>query len=189
MTSMHATNNDALSTGNSLASEVSETGIVERSRGDLVWNLFEKEYKNPPDNVDLDDTFDSKNVSFKKVDVPEHKFVRTFSSSFNALQEWEGSVLEVNGETFTASLIDTKAKHPPEVEEADFLLSDVSLYDQNMVKPGAIFRWVIGYTISKGGNRKRSSVVSFRRLPQWTKKELQESRSRAKEISDSINWE
>lgn len=106
---------------------------------------------------------------------------------FQALQEWEGFVLNIDEETFTARLIDTVNKENPE-EEGDFLIEDLRKDDLKMLKPGAVFRWVIGYVIKHDGTKRRSSDIVFRRLPQWTQRDMSEADKEAKELLEAIDW-
>lgn len=107
---------------------------------------------------------------------------------FELLQEWEGYVQTVGSSEFTASLIDLTQKRDIEEEEADFSIDDLTDEDKKLLKPGAVFRWLIGYR-SIGGTKERISKIVFRRLPQWTEGELRESREKAKKIANAITWE
>lgn len=109
--------------------------------------------------------------------------------SFYPLQEWEGYVIEVKKETFTARLIDITAKDTFEQESAEFAKSDLTDDDLELLRPGAIFRWLIGYARSKGGTKKSVSDIVFRRMPMMTKAEIEKSIERANEISKRIVWE
>ncbi len=105
-----------------------------------------------------------------------------------ALQEWEGCVLEVKDDMFIADLKDiTNADNVH--EQADFLIEDLRKDDLILLRPGAIFRWIIGYDIAKDGGKRRFSQIVFRRLPQWTKNEIDQADSAAHELMDSITWE
>jgi hypothetical protein len=104
------------------------------------------------------------------------------------LQEWEGYVVEITEDSFTARLVDITAGGELPDEEADFPISDLSEHDFKLLKPGAVFRWVIGYEKSRTGNKKRFSQLVFRDLPQWTKQELEEIEAHAKTIVSSIKW-
>ena len=90
------------------------------------------------------------------------------------LQEWEGFVHEVGEETFTGRLVDLTAGDKEDTELMEFPTSDLSVGDQNLLKPGAIFRWMIGYE-ERGGTRRRISELYLRRLPVWTKQELEDA--------------
>lgn len=96
---------------------------------------------------------------------------------FDALQKWEGHVVSVSEADFTATLVDLTQ---PGVEEEVVLdLSEVSEDDVPLVQPGAVFYWSVGYRVEQSGERSRSSVIWFRRLPAWTDKDIERARERA----------
>lgn len=105
---------------------------------------------------------------------------------FDALQKWQGQVSEVTNSTFTALLLDLL--EPSVEEEAEFDLEEVSRGDLDLVEPGAVFYWSVGYRTEPSGERSRSSVLVFRRLPAWTDRDLQRAQDRAKELRDSFEW-
>jgi hypothetical protein len=109
--------------------------------------------------------------------------------SLQPLQEWEGYVTEIGPETFTGRLVDVTARRKTEEEMADFPICDLSDDDRELLAPGAIFRWVIGYQRSKGGTKRRVSQITFRRLPGWTRKDLARAKDTAAELSREISWE
>jgi hypothetical protein len=109
--------------------------------------------------------------------------------SFSVLQEWEGYVVSISNETFTARLIDLTRNCTIEEEEADFPLADLEDADQLKISPGAIFRWVIGYRRSPGGSKDRLSRIVFRNLPAWTTKEIEKNRQKAAEWASQLNVE
>ena len=104
---------------------------------------------------------------------------------FLALQRWEGVVLDVGQETFTARLAD-RTSPSREEEEVEIPLDEVSRSDLNLLSPGAIFYWSIGYLDRPSGQRLRESVIRFRRLPAWSRHELDVARRRAKELRDFL---
>jgi hypothetical protein len=113
---------------------------------------------------------------------------RPTALSLEPLQEWEGYVSEIGEETFTARLLDITLDGKYEEEIADFPISDLSDADRELLKPGAVFRWVIGYQRSIGGTKRRVSQLTFRRLPAWTKKDLSDAARKAGHLSQSIEW-
>lgn len=113
------------------------------------------------------------------------------TSYFEPMQEWEGYVVSLNEKekTFYARLVDKTAFERHESEEATFSFDDVSESDKELLIEGAIFRWSLGYEKNASGTRRKISSVVFRRVPIWTRLELEESRNRAREIIRSITWE
>ena len=109
--------------------------------------------------------------------------------SFHPLQEWEGTVTEVDGDTFTARLTDLTAGKRVAEEEADFLIDDLTDDDRQLLVPGAIFRWAVGYQRSSGGSKKRVSHIVFRRLPMLTDKDVAEAKEEGARRSAALKWE
>ncbi len=80
------------------------------------------------------------------------------ATPFQALQEWEGYVVEINDDEFVACLIDLAAGHSHESEEAIIPLIELSEHDRVGIEIGGIFRWVIGYECSPQGNQEARVV-------------------------------
>ncbi len=104
--------------------------------------------------------------------------MRLYPERFQALQRFEGTVLCVSEDSFTARLVDKTNRRPQ--EEAEFPLVEVMPGDQDLVRPGAVFYWVIGYERKTYGQQSRSSIIRFRRLPTWTQSEIDNAKDAAK---------
>ncbi len=85
-----------------------------------------------------------------------------------------------------ARLQDLTEKGPE--EEAEFPIEEVSDEDRKFIKSGAIFYWNIGYLDSRTGQRRRVSIIRFRRLPAWRKEEISASQIEALKIRETIGW-
>ena len=107
-------------------------------------------------------------------------------ATFYALQEWEGYVLEASEDEFTARLLDLTAGSLQEEEEAVIPLAEISGNDLKRLRPGSIFRWVIGYERSASGTKRRISEIVFRDLPAMTKQDMSEGKEWARNIAQSI---
>lgn len=105
-------------------------------------------------------------------------------AEFDALQKWEGHVVSVSESEFTATLIDLT--RPGVEEEAVLDLTELSEDDLPLVQPGAVFYWSVGYRVEQSGERSRSSVIWFRRLPAWTEKDIERARRRARDLKDQL---
>ena len=105
---------------------------------------------------------------------------------FILLQKWECVVDQMMEDFFIARLVDQTGKSPDEV--AEFMFDEVSPADRNLLVPNAIFYWYIGYEESIGGQRKRSSIIRFRRLPTWSAYELEKAQHDADRTRDTLNW-
>ena len=95
-------------------------------------------------------------------------------------------MLGVENDVFRARLIDLDRRTPD--EEAEIYLSEVSDEDRALVEPGAIFYWSIGGYTDKTGNRMQRSLVRFRRLPTWTRRELDDARREAEKTGRILGW-
>ncbi len=104
------------------------------------------------------------------------------------LQEWEGYVIDIQKELFSARLIDLTAEAETEEEEVEFQIEELSDANRKLLKMGAIFRWVIGYQRDKSGSKRRVSQIVFRRIPAWTKKDLIRAGLRAQEMKAGVEW-
>ena len=123
--------------------------------------------------------------------IPAVVIPQRFSAAdtFIAAQEWEGNVVEIMRDAFKAKLVDLTRQSFVEEEEAEIDLEDVSLGDRDLVKPGAIFRWVVGYDRTAAGTVSKASRLIFRRLPAWTERDLASSRERARALLADLKWE
>lgn len=93
--------------------------------------------------------------------------------TFHALQEWEGYVLDVGRDDFTARLVDLTNLASKDEEEAVIPICEISNDDVKRLKRGSILRWVIGYE-NRGGTKRRVSQIVFRDLPVLSKKDWDE---------------
>jgi len=109
---------------------------------------------------------------------------RTARDYFISLQKWRGVVIENNGDTFLAKLTDLNDKAPD--EEVEILKSEVSEDDKKLLQPGAVFYWNIGYHTTSYGQRKRESVIRFRRVPVWRKEEIAAAQKRAQRLKNNL---
>lgn len=100
---------------------------------------------------------------------------------FKVLQQWEGVVVETGDDFFVADLLDltdtTKAR-----EIAEIPLAEISEDDQELLSPGCVFYWIIGYETSRGGQKSRVSEIRVRRNPKWTKNEIEAIREKGKAL-------
>lgn len=122
--------------------------------------------------------------------LPEHERVeesnRRPREKLVPLQSWEGTVLEVDGDSFVARLVDVADEHPD--EEASISTEELCDFDLELLEPGAILYWTIGYRYQVGGARERVSRIRLRRLPAWTKRQLDEARERAAALERDLAW-
>ncbi|MFA6413519.1 MAG: hypothetical protein WCW53_12555 [Syntrophales bacterium] len=139
------------------------------------------------ENEIVDTTYPKSNI----IDIFPNKIPNPQETrySFSVLQEWEGYVVSIAKDTFTARLIDITRNCTMEEEEADFPLDDLDDTDRSRISLGAIFRWVVSYRRSPGGTKDRLSRIVFRNLPAWTAKEIEKNRHDAAEWAGQLNVE
>ena len=106
---------------------------------------------------------------------------------FDVLQKFEGTVVSLTGDSFVARLED-KTNPGPE-EEAEIPLAEVMPGDRELVKPGAVFYWVIGYRRTVHGQLSRSSVIRFQRMPPWSSADAERSTEAAKTFLSFLDLE
>jgi hypothetical protein len=128
-------------------------------------------------------------VSIGKFVVPIIEFpsVQVRINRMVSLQKWQGYVLKVLENSLWVRLIDL-TQHGPD-EEAEISLDEISPDDLELIKPGAIFYWNIGYLDLYSGQRIRSSVIRFQRIPVWSDEEINAAREEAERLQNSIHWE
>jgi len=103
------------------------------------------------------------------------------------LQSWEGVVLDVGEETFSVRVADVSGEHADEEMELD--KAEISEFDLELLQPGAIFYWTIGYREDlRTGGRERVSKIRLRRLPAWSRSELVAARERAATLAHELEW-
>lgn len=107
--------------------------------------------------------------------------------SFHVRQKWEGYVTEVGEETFSAKLLPIRGQESE--LEAEIYLEYVEQPDLDLVEPGAVFYWSIGDIIKPSGNTCRASQIRFRRLPPWTKQQIETARAKAEELMSLLDEE
>ncbi|MEN6434128.1 MAG: hypothetical protein WA096_01460 [Smithella sp.] len=139
-------------------------------------------------NLDPDDLSVLKNNGSDSNDTAYTRYNKA-QYSFSVLQEWEGYVVSISKDTFTARLVDVTRNRSLEEEEVDLPLDDLEDADRRRISPGAIFRWVIGYNRSPGGTKDRASRIKLRDMPFWTKKEIANNRHEAAEWASQLNVE
>ncbi len=125
---------------------------------------------------EVDDTEQSSSSSISWL---QQKCKRTHA--FNSLLKREGIIISLSEDFFTAKLVDPAHNDVDEV--ADFPYNEVSDDDQSLLTVGAVFYWNIGYKLSPTGQKERSSLIRFRRIPAWTTKEIDNASTKAEELS------
>ena len=105
-------------------------------------------------------------------------------TSFKSLESWDGRVVEIDAANRKFIAIVVSDRHSETRETAEFTFDEISDDDQSLVKPGAMFYWSVGYQINEFGGRMTTSVLRFKRIRHWTRKELDIAKARAADYSD-----
>lgn len=99
---------------------------------------------------------------------PNRHFRRAWVGRGNAiiekatlLNKWEGEVLDVRDDSFTARIFDLS--RPNIVEMAEFSFTEVGIVDLPLIRPGCQFYWYIMNEDSRSGQRTAGSLLWFRR--------------------------
>lgn len=111
-------------------------------------------------------------------------------SRLMVLQAWEGFVDEIRPDegVFQARLSDlTDSDNGEEIVE--LLIADVDDDDQELLRVGGVFRWIIGYREKTQGRRERVSSLVFRRLPGWSKIDLEAAKREGAAVANALQWE
>jgi hypothetical protein len=110
---------------------------------------------------------------------------------FVAVQEWEGFVVDISHETaeFTARLANLTDDSDYLEEEVTLALDEIDEDDRELVKVGAVFRWIVGYQQAKFARRESVSSIVFRRLPAWTAEDISRARARGEALANAFQWE
>lgn len=103
-----------------------------------------------------------------------------------SLQKWQGYVLKVTDNFLLVRLVDLSKNGGD--EEAEIPIEEISDDDKDLIRPGAIFYWSIGYLDSYSGQRSRVSVIRFQRLPSWSKEEIDAAKREAEHLQEAITW-
>jgi len=98
-------------------------------------------------------------------------------------QHWSGVVISLNDHELTVRLEDlTNPENPDELIVLS--MDEIDEKDQCLIKPGALFYWYIGYRQGVKYRKERISIIRFRRLPQWTTREIENAEKLAEEYAD-----
>ena len=99
------------------------------------------------------------------------------------IQKWSGTVIDCSDDELTARLEDlTNPANPDEIVVLS--TEEIESRDHALIQRGAVFLWQIGYRYGPKYPRERFSKIRFRRLPKWTKEEIQHAEKLAEEYAN-----
>ncbi len=109
--------------------------------------------------------------------------------NFIALKKLEGQVVSVDQEQKEVSIrFHEIGGNNQTVEEAVFDMEEISPSDYDLLEEGAIVYWNIGYLDQPEG-RQRISELRFRRMPIWSKREIEKVEEKAKAFKEFFSPE
>ena len=107
------------------------------------------------------------------------------SVNASPLQIWEGRVLTVNSEKNSMDVLLSAQMSPMPDHTGEIDLQWVSEQDLDLVKPGAVFYLTL-YKRTKRGSVENSQELRFRRVPNWTRKQLQQVQNETKMLLSNV---
>lgn len=111
--------------------------------------------------------------------------IQTVNEGFILAEKFDGVVLSVLENSFTARIFPSEAKTGP--AEIEFPKTELSDVDLSLLHEGAPFVLNIGYR-TIGSRRQRESSFYMRRLIPRSEAELINATQRAKTFSDLVGW-
>lgn len=104
---------------------------------------------------------------------------------YEALASWEGEVLAVGNEVFSARIRSRTGSTP--VLDVELPRREVDDVDQPLLDEGAVFYWEVGYRRA-GGRKVRESRLVFQRLPVWRELDLMMGKREAENLQRDLGW-
>ncbi|MBI1211870.1 MAG: hypothetical protein GC190_10440 [Alphaproteobacteria bacterium] len=111
-----------------------------------------------------------------------------YVAGFQASNEWDGYVSAIGETTFEVELVDLRDPTGGRIK-AEIPIEELDEDARKRLAIGQVLRWVVGYEITRSGQKKRASIILIRRLPRWTKNEIKSAQSEARTTAASLKWE
>lgn len=102
---------------------------------------------------------------------------------FEILESWTGYVEDINERENTFTAVLKSENHDRGDEIGDFSFDEVSPDDLELLAPGAIFYWNVGYAIERSSTKSIASTIRFRRAFLWKREIIDEAKSRAHQLA------
>jgi hypothetical protein len=104
-----------------------------------------------------------------------------FEVASTPIEIWEGKVLSVNSTTRSMKVtLSSKMGKLPD-HTASIAFEWIAHQDTDLVRPGAIFYWIL-YKETRRGSVRNSQELRFRRFPTWSKHQLK----RIRDIAETL---
>jgi len=101
-------------------------------------------------------------------------------ATFKSTKKWEGMIVDIVDDSFSARLVSSDTA--VEDEYTTFTFEEIDPADHELIIPGAIFYWNIGYTINSVGTKTRDSIIIFRRSPRCSRSDRLKREEDSKKI-------
>lgn len=122
---------------------------------------------------------------FKEADllskIVEVSRLESRPETFRVLQSWECVVKAFDIQRIVAVTKDLINRDNPD-EEIEVDLETIPEADHDLIQLGAVFYWHVGYLKDAKGTVMRGSVFRFRRLPAWSRKDIENASLKADEL-------
>ena len=103
--------------------------------------------------------------------------------------EWEGYVESISEGKFFVKMVNVRSNSPLPTDQATFSKDDISEHDQQLLKEGAIVRWIIGRERLPTGQIRKVSEIHFRRLPAFRMEDYRQALDKANVLLEEIVWD
>jgi|GEM_PF-2096393 len=107
------------------------------------------------------------------------------ASRFFQLNRWDGYISSIISEEETVEAILTDSKSS-EVEHAVFSIEEFSQGDRELLRPGCLIEWQIGY--KEIPSRLRTSEIRVRRIPLLTPEAIMQADKNGEDFYDQLDW-
>lgn len=142
------------------------------------------------DTVLIDDNDESSAFTEEKVKKEHPRLVTPLPRRQDFVEDvkqiFSGFVTKIEGHGITARISDITEPSRPD-EEIVFDIHEIDERESDLLELGAQFYWHIGYRQGPMTSKHRFSTIRLRRLPRWTKDELEFSEQAANEYVEFFN--
>jgi hypothetical protein len=141
-------------TGNRESVGGTAANSTEPSRLEAINRQIEAEQHTPKLGLEVRHIAEEDNAFFA---IPEFRLKPAHAEQvFAATKEWEGTIESVGNSHFLAQLREIRPKADEGTDIAEIPIGDVPRSDRDLLREGAVFRYLVGYAKSaKGVTRKR----------------------------------
>ena len=151
--------------------QIQNANAVSKQASESVGQLETKRVVPPVDRCD----WDQRNA----------RKVRTL----HPIAEWEGFVESITADEFSVRMVNVRSNSLLPTDQTTFNRNNVSDYDQQLLRVGAIVRWVVGRERLPTGQVRNVSELYFRRLPAHSEKDFIRAHNKAEKLLEMIVWE